>query len=239
MEINSYYDPAYAASLADGKTHRSAIGGLWEPMGILQRDFLIQQGLKPGDRLLDIGCGSLRLGTKVVDYLEPGNYFGCDLVEAVLDAGYRCELTDEQRIRLPRTNLWATDNFDFTPLKAPVEAAIAQSLFSHLPPAFLRLCLAQLERHMVPGGSLFATFFLAKPRHPIAAPCVHPASDGLEPIRTTALSDPYHYWVGDLRHAARQMPWEVEVIGNWNHPRGQQMVRFRRTDRPAAGPASV
>jgi cyclopropane fatty-acyl-phospholipid synthase-like methyltransferase len=43
------------------------IGGLGELMGDHQLQFLVDQGLKPEHRLLDIGCGSLRLGVKAID----------------------------------------------------------------------------------------------------------------------------------------------------------------------------
>lgn len=239
MPTSEYYNPEYIARLGDGTTHRDAIGAMWEPMGNLQKEFLIRNGLTPSDRLLDIGCGSLRLGCKMVDHLEPGNYFGCDLLVELIDAGYRLELTDEQRVRLPRTNLWATDNFDFSSLSKKPNFAIAQSVFSHLPPAYLRLCLTQLHPHFETGGRFFATFFLAKPRHSIAESCVHPVPPGGEAVRTTAFSDPYHYWVADLRHAARQLPWSVNVIGDWNHLRGQQMVLFQKLDAYAAEEPAV
>ncbi len=42
--------------------HRNAIGGYWDEMGKLQYNFLLEQGLKPRQILMDIGCGSLRGG---------------------------------------------------------------------------------------------------------------------------------------------------------------------------------
>jgi hypothetical protein len=54
------------ADVAAGQ-HRELIGGLGELMGDHQLQFLVDQGLKPEHRLLDIGCGSLRLGVKAID----------------------------------------------------------------------------------------------------------------------------------------------------------------------------
>jgi SAM-dependent methyltransferase len=43
-----------------------------------QFDYLIDQGLKPEHRLLDVGCGALRAGVWLIQYLEEGNYFGVE-----------------------------------------------------------------------------------------------------------------------------------------------------------------
>ena len=42
--------------------HRNTIGGNWNEMGKLQNNLLLEQGLKPHQILMDIGCGSLRGG---------------------------------------------------------------------------------------------------------------------------------------------------------------------------------
>ena len=99
-------------------------------MGKLQRDFLIEQGLKPEHRFLDVGCGSLRAGVRLVDYLEPGHYHGLDINPEVIRLGYDDELSDEQRERLPSTNLHATDRFD-ADFGVKFDMAIAQSVFTH------------------------------------------------------------------------------------------------------------
>jgi len=52
----------------------SAVGGMWEQIGQLQFDFLVNHGLEPNHKLLDIGCGTLRGGRHFITYLVPGNY---------------------------------------------------------------------------------------------------------------------------------------------------------------------
>lgn len=58
---------------------QQAIGGHWEALGKLQFDYLVANGLKPGHRLLDIGCGTLRGGRHFIRYLAPGGYTGIDI----------------------------------------------------------------------------------------------------------------------------------------------------------------
>ena len=52
--------------------HREYVGGMWESIGRLQFDFLINQGMKPESILLDIACGCLRLGVHAIPYLNKG-----------------------------------------------------------------------------------------------------------------------------------------------------------------------
>ena len=58
--------------------HRDYIGGHWEEIGTLQFEFLRAQGLRPESYLLDIACGSLRLGVKAIPYLQPEHYLGIE-----------------------------------------------------------------------------------------------------------------------------------------------------------------
>ena len=49
------------------KTHES-----WLQIGQLQFDYLLEHGLKPDMRMLEIGCGNLRAGRLFIDYLDAG-----------------------------------------------------------------------------------------------------------------------------------------------------------------------
>ena len=79
--------------------HRAFVGGQWNEMGQLELDYLISQGLAPQHYFLDVGCGALRAGRMLSDYLEPAHYFGIDVNNDVITTGYDQELTDEQRTR--------------------------------------------------------------------------------------------------------------------------------------------
>lgn len=208
--------------------HRGFVGGLWEELGALQFEFLRGQGLRPEHRLMDVGCGSLRLGCLLVDYLEPERYFGIDLIEELLDAGHANELDDAQRARLPRSHLHATGAFEFGFLgQHRIDVAFAQSVFTHLPLNDLRDCLTKLAHWMAPGGVFFSTFFLCPEDVDLSEPLVQPIAAGSGPeITTFATRDPYHYWLSDLEFCAARTKWQVREIGDWGHPRNQRMVAF-------------
>ncbi|MGH8868829.1 MAG: class I SAM-dependent methyltransferase [Actinomycetes bacterium] len=213
--------------MSDGSRHQGlktvdrGDGSLWETVGRLQLDFLVGHGLRPHHRLLDVGCGTLRGGVRVAEYLEPGHYHGIEVNPSLLDTGYQRELTPHARERLPRENLRATDRFDCD-FGVPFDYAIAPSLFSHIPLNHIRLCLYRVAHVMAPGGRFFATFSEAPKDFPLDD--VQPGARGAWTER-----NPFFYYRGDLAWAASFSPWKASYVGDWGHPRGLKMVEFRRT----------
>lgn len=56
----------------------------WQLKRAFQFDFLVAMGLKRSDYFLDIGCGTLRGGIPIIDFLDTGNYTGIDIRKRVL-----------------------------------------------------------------------------------------------------------------------------------------------------------
>jgi SAM-dependent methyltransferase len=207
--------------------HRGRAGGLWKEMGKRQLDFLVGEGLKPSSRLLDVGCGPLRAGIWLVDYLDAQNYYGIDINESLLEAGYDIELPAELRPKLAREHLRASDRFDCD-FGVEFDFALAQSLFTHIPLNDIRLCLYRVARHMKVGGRFFATFFEAPQGFPVDGVLDEP--DVSRPGKRGKFGErnPFWYWPADLEWAASFSPWRFRYIGDWGHPRGQMMVAFTR-----------
>ena len=61
---------------------------LWEMKRDFQIRFLKAVGLKPEHRLLDFGCGTLRGGIPLIQYLDKTNYIGFDARRDVIEEGY-------------------------------------------------------------------------------------------------------------------------------------------------------
>lgn len=225
--ISHYYDRAAIEAQVKAGRHREIVGGLWEEIGQLQMNFLRSWGLKPSDRILDIGCGSLRAGVKLVEYLDVGNYFGTDINQSLLDAGYDLELKHVGlEHKLPRDHLICDGDFQFSRLPGSFRFALAQSLFTHLPANHIQLCLARLAPSVEPNGVFFATFFIVPDDHPIGAPFTHQHG-----VKTFDNRDPFHYRSWQIAGLCDHLPWYFELIGDWSHPRDQQMVIFRRSAR--------
>lgn len=202
--------------------HRKIVGGLWNEVGRLQFDFLRGKGLVPSCRLLDIGCGSLRGGIWFADYLDARHYFGTDINQSLLDAGYDIELTARSlQSKVPRNNLVCNGTFDFARFCEKFDFALAQSLFTHLPAAELRSCLERLAPKMNAGGRFFSTFFLVPEFHTIEMPFDHPHG-----VRSFGNQNPFNYRRSQILDCCSNLPWSANFIGDWNHPRDQQMVEF-------------
>jgi hypothetical protein len=187
--------------------HREYVGGMWDQIGRLQLDFLLSAGLSPHHYLLDIGCGALRGGVHLIRYLDAGHYLGMEKEAELLEAGIDELGVDlyEQQVPL----LIASDRFDVGRFGIVPDVAIAQSLFTHLPPLAIRTCLANLRRVM-PAGSFFATFFET------AAPVQNP----LAPHDHAS----FRYTPQEMRDFGAG--WAMTYIGDWGHPRGQVMVEY-------------
>ncbi|MBK8598744.1 MAG: class I SAM-dependent methyltransferase [Holophagales bacterium] len=206
-------------------SHREAVGGLWDEIGELQLRFLVSQGLEPGHRLLDVGCGSFRAGVRLLRYLEAGNYYGLDANAELIDAGLEHEVAPAGLTeRMPRSNLLVTSEFEASRFGVLFDVALAQSVFTHLTANQIRRCLIELPRALKPGAVLYATFFECPDGHPEEQPLRHEPGG----ITTFMDHDPFHYREEDLRRLADGLPWEVTKLGPWEHPRDQRMLRLVR-----------
>ncbi len=196
---------------------------MWEEIGNLQLDFLLSRGLKPHHTLLDIGCGSLRFGVRAVEYLEPGGYWGTDLNESLMTAGYEREIVPAGLAdKLPRRQLVVDGEFELTGVPREIDFVIATSVFTHLPLNHLRLCLFNLAAHVTTDCRFFFTIFVPASEALVARACEQ--SPG---IVTHGHCDPYHCLATDVVWLARPLPWRIEFIGDWGHPRNQKMVCAR------------
>ena len=204
--------------------HRQAVGGLWEEIGRLQFDFMVDRGLRPEHQLLDIGCGSLRGGVRFVEYLDPGHYVGVDVSADLLAAG-RGEL--RRRGLLEKNPALIEDgSFSFSSIGREFDYAIAQSVFTHLPLNSIHRCLVSVSEVLRPSGELYATFFDHPGGKHDLEPQTHHVVDG--EVVTFFDRDPYHYDVDAFRWIVEGIPLELEHIGGWDHPRDQRMLLFRK-----------
>ena len=117
---------------------------------------LTAAGMTEADHLLDIGCGSLRLGHKAVPFLKPGHYWGTDASLALMRHGRLHELPDPGR--LPEDHLVQDATFDFPGIPDSISLAIAFGVFTHLPHQSLQTALTNLRRFPNLRTVLFTVF---------------------------------------------------------------------------------
>jgi SAM-dependent methyltransferase len=191
--------------------HRRYIGGMWEEIGKLQFDFLVQQGLKPQHYFVDVACGSLRAGVHLIPYLEPGHYLGIEKEPELIEAGMEKEISPEIA-KAKQPEFVVSDSFEFEKFSKVPDYGIAQSLFTHLPPAVIDLCFAKLRGHFSPDGVFYATYF-----------------ESAEPVKNPDEPHDHGFFVYTRDHMLEfgtRNGWNAEYIGNWNHPRDQVIVKY-------------
>ncbi len=143
------------------RSHEAAVGGRthdwWLKIGQMQFDYLVKHGLKPGDRMLEIGCGDLRAGRLFIDYLDAGNYYGIDVSPDILLAAQDTLCHAGLQAKLPHLTVVADLTLKFLPA-GHFTIVHAHSVFSHSPVAVIDECLANVGRVMAPGAFFDFTF---------------------------------------------------------------------------------
>jgi hypothetical protein len=193
-----------------GSGHRGYVGGKWDEIGKLQFDFMVGRGLRPEDVFLDIACGSLRGGVHFIKYLDPGNYLGIDKERTLVQRGLSRELPRAVR-KDKRPEFVVSDAFEFDRFSRKARLSLAQSLFTHLIPPQIELCLANLRAYVPDEHEAYATFMAG--------------DSGANP---SASDDEkrFHYTVAELAGIGERTGWRADYLGDWGHPRGQVMMRF-------------
>ncbi len=223
--IGQYEDVERSKRIIAEGMHRNLVGGFWDEIGQLQLDFLKQQGLSPEHRFLDIGCGCLRAGVKIIPYLDPNNYYGVDAEKALLDVGYSQELAQAGLSdRLDRNNLFCSRLFKHERLEEnTIDMGISVSVMTHLPLNYLKICLQNSARYFKSGAKLFLTFFELPVEELFSEKYTNDKG-----ISTIGFKDPYHYYADDMLFSAHGTPWKARYVGDWEHPRGQQMIEYTK-----------
>ncbi|MDP3261858.1 MAG: class I SAM-dependent methyltransferase [Tabrizicola sp.] len=217
MPASPYLAPGfYDDALAKGR-HRDIVGGRWDETGRAQMAILRAAGLLPHHRLLDIGCGALRLGHMAVPYLDPGHYWGTDASLALMRRGRDLELADASR--LPLANLVEDADFSLPGVPETIDFAIAFGVFTHLPATMLRPALASVRARLPRLDTMLLTVFLAPPGHPGA----HRQPDG---VVTHPGRPPYHRTAtaveADAAASGFTLSWQPVHL-----PRGQALCHLK------------
>jgi SAM-dependent methyltransferase len=190
--------------------HRDYVGGLWEEIGRLQLDFLVEAGLTPAHCLLDIGCGALRAGVHFIHYLAAGNYLGLDKERTLIELGVEKELGTAARLA-KQPEFVVSSRFEFAKFTRQPHFSIAQSLFTHLNVDDALLCLGSLRDFVATGHVCFATFFEGE--------------SARNASRSHSLLG-FYYSRAEMERFGTRAGWHPTYIGDWKHPRRQMMMRY-------------
>ena len=185
---------------------------LWDDFGGWQLDALRSIGLRPEHRLLDVGCGAMRLGLAAVDYLDDGNYFGVDAFAPYIAVARRlAEATGVKK----RFTLQVDSAFAFERFQTQFDYGMAQSVFTHLSEDECGRCVASLKRVMRPGSQFLFTYLIGAPVTQGMLYC------GTQPMRRFAGSNPEFFAELAARNGAKFERLSLP------HPTGQLVAVFR------------
>ncbi len=142
-------------NLGAGADHYRAYVGppfMYDLNGGMQFQFLLDLGMREYSRVLEVGCGSLRLGRFLMMFLLPGRYYGVEPNTKILEEGIHHNLgapaAENQLIALKRPTFADNSDFDFSFVREPVDFIVAQSIASHTGVKETRELLANVGRVM-------------------------------------------------------------------------------------------
>lgn len=142
------------ATPAERRHRKAGPMHLWKSKRDFQIRFLKEVGLKPEHYLLDIGCGTLRGGIPIIEYLEKGHYFGVESRADVLAEGrkelHEANLEDKEPVLIVSENLSSLDigvTFDYI---------WAFSVLIHMTDEILNDCLCFVNQHLKNSGAFYA-----------------------------------------------------------------------------------
>jgi SAM-dependent methyltransferase len=134
-----------------------AVGGDWEPIGAIEVGILRQSGFSPSDSLLDVGCGSGRLASRLRSWGYGGRYLGVDVVPALVKYARRT---------LPGYRFEVIDGLELPPSAEAFDFACFFSVLTHLPFEASFILLRSAVGEVRTGGRIIASFLeFADPGH--------------------------------------------------------------------------
>ena len=166
-------------------------------------NLLTTLGLRQHNSLLDVGCGSLRIGRLLIPYLNRGKYFGIEPAEWLVAEGIKQEL-GETVVQVKRPTFFFTDSPEAVGRpKVSFDFALAQSIFSHCGLDLIKGWLSTVSRSLASDGALLATFLPGDEDSPQTG-WVYPECVNYRPIT--------------LERAAAEVNLRFEIL-DWKHPR--------------------
>jgi 2-polyprenyl-3-methyl-5-hydroxy-6-metoxy-1,4-benzoquinol methylase len=120
--------------------------------------YFIEQGLLPHHRVVDFGCGSLRLGKALMEYLEPGNYLGMDVTDRYFTEGQQHLEAGTRETKQPRFAVIDADSLAEATAWSP-DFIVSTGVIMHVPTIellpFLERILSLLSK---PEANMYIAF---------------------------------------------------------------------------------
>lgn len=157
-EVFSPYKKAYEFNYkGDLNDALMRVGGNGDFEADNQPLFMKKQGLESFHKFLDLGCGCLRGTARLADYLRPGNFYGADVSQGLLDAS-RDRLSALGIENSP--TLVKLDDFKFEyfqNMMIKFDYILSVSLLTHLLPEAVSDLFDGIKKILAKNGTYFFT----------------------------------------------------------------------------------
>jgi SAM-dependent methyltransferase len=189
----------------------SAVGGMWEEIGELQFEFLVNNSLQPNHKLLDIGCGTLRGGRHFIKYLKAEKYSGIDISPKAIEYGK--QLVKQEGLAEKQPRLLVVVELTFKEFDGEIfDYLLAHSVFTHLKPESIYECFQNIGKIMNQDSVFFFTY--------------KEASE----FKQTGLKD-FCYAFSFFQSLADKYGFNLmNLSGEFVHPRSQRMAMLSKKE---------
>lgn len=149
-----------ARRLESQGVHLGCPARLFVEGGRRQLMLLLDEGLEPDSKVLDIGCGSLRAGYWLIHFLDPGRYFGIEPDPAMLAGGLN-RILEPGLAAEKKPRFDGNAELDFSPFGEKFSFFLARSVWTHAPKSAILRMLDGFVEHAAPNAVFLASFLPA------------------------------------------------------------------------------
>jgi len=193
--------------------YRQYVGSKWDTLAAHAFGVMVSRGLLGCHSVLDVGCGSLRVGRLLMAYLERGNYTGIDPNEWLIQAAISEEMGQEYVTRRGATlRVSAGDSPDENRELGLFDFILLQSIFTHSSPSYISRKLSAMKAVSTKRTIILATFI---------------EGDHLTPKTDWVYPGAVKYSRGQILDLCREKFVSAEVLPVLGHPGGHLWLEIK------------
>lgn len=133
----------------------------FEQAGREQMIALLGEGLNPESKVLEIGCGCLRIAYWLVRFLDPGCYHGIEPASQRVEYGLRYLFTPEElALKEPRFDF--NSRFDSSVFGERFDFFLARSIWTHASKVQIEATLDSFVRDSISSSVFLTSYLLAR-----------------------------------------------------------------------------
>jgi len=178
---------------------------------------LLESGLLPSHRVLDVGCGALRNGYWLVRFLDAGCYFGIEPWAKMLNAGIRYALGDElAAAKQPTFSNNTRCDFRAFEVETRFDRVFARSVITHGGPGMVRSLMSQFSELGDDGAVMLLSYW---------QPDYEP-DEGIAHYQAREVAAGEDLALDDWRFIP-VMTYRFETLAGWAHEFGLHAAEWR------------